>query len=64
MTIDKALEDALVETVNKSGQPEAVARRITAWLRQMSQGSLSKEDDARFLQAVCDELRLEDDSED
>ncbi len=64
MTIDKALEDALEDTIRNSGQPETVARRIIAWVRQMSQGSLVKEDDARFLKAICDELRLEGDSED
>ena len=58
MTIDEALEGALTETVREAGQPEAVARRLTAWLRQMSQGPLMKEDEARFLNAVCDELEL------
>ena len=60
MTLDPALEEALAETLREAGQPEAVARRLTAWLRQMSQGPLVKEDDARFLKAVCDELALED----
>ena len=59
MTIDEALEEALTETVQDAGQPEAVARRLTAWLRQMSKGPLVKEDDARFLNAVCDELEME-----
>ncbi len=59
MTIDEALEQALTETVRDRGQPEAVARRLTAWLRQMSQAPLTKEEEARFLNAVCDELKLE-----
>ena len=57
--LDQALEESVTETVRDAGQPESVARRLTAWLRQMSQGPLVKEDDARFLKAVCDELDLE-----
>ena len=64
MTLDEALEEALTETVRDGGQPETVARRLTAWLRQMSLGPLVKEDDARFLKAVCDELALEDEDAD
>lgn len=64
MTIDEALEEAVTETVRDAGQPEAVARRLTAWLRQMSQGSLAREDEARFLDGVCDELELEADDAD
>lgn len=62
--LDKALEEAIIEAVITSGQPDAVARRITAWLRQMSQGPLVKEDDARFLIEVCNELDLENVNED
>ncbi|MDE0039071.1 MAG: hypothetical protein OXU77_16195 [Gammaproteobacteria bacterium] len=62
--LDGALEESLTETVREAGQPETVARRLTAWLRQMSQGPLAKEDDARFLMAVCDVLELEDDDAD
>ena len=58
--LDQALEESLAETVREAGQPESVARRLTAWLQQMSQGPLMKEDDARFLKAVCDELEQED----
>lgn len=57
--LDRALEESLTETVREAGQPEAVARRLTAWLTQMSQRTLVKEDDARFLKAVCDEVDLE-----
>ncbi len=59
MTIDQALDEAVAETVRDMGQPEAVARRLTAWLREMSQGPLAKEEGARFLNAVCRELELE-----
>ena len=62
--LDPALEQALVETVREAGQPEAVGRRLTAWLREMSQGSFLKEEDGRFLMAVCEELDLEDDDAD
>lgn len=56
--LDSALEEALAVTVKEAGQPETVARRLTAWLRRMSQGSSAKEDDARFLMSVCEELNL------
>ena len=58
MMLDRALQEALEEAVREAGQPETVARRLTAWLRQMSEGALAKEDDARFLTAACDELDL------
>ena len=56
--LDRTLEEALVESVREAGQPETVARRLTAWLRQTSQGELAEEDEARFLLAVCEELDL------
>lgn len=56
--LDSALEEALAVTVKEAGQPETVARRLTAWLRRMSQGASAKEDDARFLMSVCEELNL------
>lgn len=62
--LDRALEEALVEAVREARQPESVARRLTAWLRQMSQGESAAEDDARFLIAVCDELDLGEDDAD
>lgn len=62
--LDRALEEALAETVREAGQPEAVVRRLTAWLRQMSQGALVKEEDVIFLMAVCDELDVEDEDAD
>ncbi|MDE0242545.1 MAG: hypothetical protein OXQ84_20515 [bacterium] len=62
--LDEALEESLTETVREAGQPETVARRLTAWLKQMSERALAKEDDARFLQGVCDVLELEDDDAD
>lgn len=62
--LDPALEESLAETVREAGQPEAVARRLTAWLRQMGQGSLVEEDEARFLTAVFDVLELEDEDAD
>ena len=62
--LDRALEESLRETVREAGQPERVARRLTAWLTEMSKGSLAKEDDDRFLRAVCDEVYLEDEDAD
>lgn len=56
--LDPALEEALARSVREAGQPETVARRLAAWLRQISEGALSKEDEARFLLGVCGELDL------
>ena len=62
--LDRALEESLKEAVREAGQPDTVARRLTAWLTEMSKSSLVKEDDARFLKAVCDEVDLEDEDAD
>ena len=62
--LDRALEASLSETVLKAGQPETVARRLTAWLRAMSKGSLSREDHTGFLDAVRHEVDLEDEHAD
>ncbi len=56
--LDHALEESLSEAVRQAGQPESVARRLTAWLRQMSQGAPLTEDYETFLQAARDELDL------
>ena len=62
--LDKALEEALEESIKESGQPESVTRRITAWLREMSQGTLTYEENTRFFKDVCNELKLGSESED
>ena len=62
--LDRALEESLLEAVLEARQPESVARRLMAWLTQMSQGESATEDDARFLAAVCDELDLGDNNAD
>ena len=58
MTLDKALEEALEEVVCEAGQPETVARRLIAWLREMSTGEMTKEDSARRLKAARETLDL------
>ncbi|MYE25506.1 MAG: hypothetical protein F4Y01_16470 [Gammaproteobacteria bacterium] len=62
--LDPALEESLAETIKEAGQPETVARRLTAWLRRMAQGSPVEEDEARFLTAVFEVLDLEDEDAD
>ena len=62
--LDPALDEGLAKSVREAGQSETVARRLAAWLHQMSGGVLSKEDEARFLLAVCGELDLGPDNAD
>ena len=62
--LDPALEEALAEVVGEAGLSEAVARRLTAWLRRMSEGELVREDNVVFLSEACSEIRLEDEDAD
>ncbi len=58
--IDNALVQAVEDAVKDAGQPQNVARRLTAWLTQMSEGELSRDENAIFLLEACNELLLED----
>ena len=58
MMLDRALEEALEEVVREAGQPETVARRLTAWLRQMSEGALGQGRRRQISDGGCDELDL------
>ena len=42
------------------GQPQSVAKRLTAWLTRMSEGDLPREEHERFLQDVCSAIVMED----
>ena len=54
--LDPALEEALAEVAGEVGQPQTVARRLVAWLKQMSESELDEEDNVMFLTGVCQEL--------
>ena len=61
--IDKALVDAIANAAAEAGQPESVASRLTAWLREMSETDMAREDNERFLRDVCRALVMEEDDE-
>lgn len=58
--VDRALARAIIEVAEDLDQPESVSRRLNAWLREMSNGELTSEDNERFLIGVCNAIRLED----
>lgn len=58
--LDKSLIEALAIVVSESGQPQSVAKRLTAWLTRMSEGDLPREEHERFLQDVCSAIVMED----
>ena len=59
--LDTALIEALTSAVRVRGQPEAVAKRLIAWVEQASVGELSKLDDERFLLSTLEALVIEED---
>lgn len=52
MALDSALEEALHKAVAESGQPKQVALRLTAWLKALSTGESSEEQDLSFYDNV------------
>ena len=62
--LDKALEEAMTMIVREARQPDAVAKRLTAWLMEMSKRQLEDEDTSWFLENVCNALELEVDDAD
>lgn len=48
MSLDPALESALQQAVAQAGQAEPVAQRLIAWLRAMSAGESSEEQNLSF----------------
>ena len=49
MPLDDEVIRALNETVKETGQPEAVVRRLVAWLEKMSEGDVTSSDMETFL---------------
>jgi hypothetical protein len=52
MALDQALEEALHKAVAEAGQPKQVAQRLTAWLKALSTGESSEEQDLSFYDNV------------
>ena len=63
MPLDPALEAALHEAVIESAQPNAVAQRLIAWLKLLSDGEGSEDQNLHFYENVMDALTVEDDSD-
>ncbi len=59
MALDPALSDALRQAASEAGQPEAVAKRLAAWLARLSDGQLSREASAQFYEEVRQALAIE-----
>ena len=56
--LDSALVEAVREATQRLGQPESAARRLIAWLDQLSLGESTPLDSERFLAGVLEELRI------
>lgn len=61
--LDDALVEAMGEVAREMGQPSAVSQRLLAWLTQLSEGGLAREDEAQFLENVRSALVLRDGSD-
>lgn len=59
MAIDPALSDALRQAASEAQQPEAVAKRVIAWLTQLSDGSLTRDANAKFYEEVRQVIAVE-----
>lgn len=58
--IDSALEAAVNEVVKEMGQPEATANRLIAWLKAMSTGDQTVDEQEQSLQRVLSTLIVKD----
>jgi hypothetical protein len=60
MALDPALSDAIAEAARTSGQPQAVARRLLAWLARLSDGELSRGANAEFYESTREVILLKE----
>ena len=58
MALDKELEEAVRSVVAEAKQPSAVAQRIVAWLKELSETELGPEDKSRHLDSVRSALDI------
>lgn len=52
MALDPAIEEALQRAVAEESQPKQVAQRLAAWLKALSTGESSEEQDNSFYENV------------
>ena len=62
MALDKELEEAVRSVVAEAEQPSAVAQRIIAWLKELSETDLGPEDKSRHLDSVRSVLIISGDA--
>jgi hypothetical protein len=63
MALDKELEDAVRSVVAETKQPSAVAQRLIAWLKELSESDLGPEDNSRHLDNLRSALDLGGDAD-
>lgn len=59
MSLDKELEQAVIEAVEEEGQSASVAKRILHWLSEMSNGQVSRADIDEFLKLSLDSINVD-----
>lgn len=59
MALDQALEDALHAAVAQAGQPKPVAQRLVAWLKTLSDGERSEDQNLSFYENVMSAIIVE-----
>ncbi|OKH41417.1 hypothetical protein NIES2101_34345 [Calothrix sp. HK-06] len=52
MSLDPEVIQAIKDTVREEKQPETVANRLIAWLREMCNSSLSLEEHSVYIETV------------
>ena len=62
MALDTALEQAVCKATEELGQSPAVAKRLTAWLRALSNGEVVAKDNDAYFENVIAEIRIENDN--
>jgi hypothetical protein len=60
LPLEPELEKAVLQVVSDKGQPATVAKRLIAWLEEMSKSDISKEDHSSFFSQVTDALEIEE----
>lgn len=58
MPLEPELERAITEVVEKRDQPTRVAKGLIAWLEEMSNSELGRDDQIRNFDILCDAIVL------
>lgn len=57
--VDSALTSAIEEIVKEIGQPDSVAKKLNAWLKNMSEGDPGIDENTLIFKEVCKSLHVE-----